>query len=73
MEIPMMGVEKLRDYIEKMKKKKAAADAVKVEVLMEIVKYEDVCSILANAINKIWEEEMVPNTWKESNTTMIKR
>ena len=73
MEIPMMAVEKLRDYIEKMKKKKAGADAVKAEVLMEIAKYEDVCSILANAINKIWEEEMVPNTWKESKTTMIKR
>ena len=50
----MMAVEKLRYYIEKMKKKKAGADAVKAEVLMEIAKYEDVCSILANAINKIW-------------------
>ena len=53
--------------------KAAAADRVKAEVQMQIGKKEDLNIILTKEINQLWIDKLVPNSWKEPKSSMIKK
>ena len=64
--------EEVKNVVAGMKnKKQPGPDGIKAEIYKELAKNETCLKSLTNALNKVYETNEIPESWKESKTVMI--